>query len=148
MNFFLPIQSNKRQNGWTDRAHILCGTSHDLREGLRMLKITKMCPKVFLDFFVKFWKNVRKNIIKSANFFFLLILLRRCSQIESQLTIGREDGYLILMSRRAETIKADSACISFRTCSSCSAVMISSPLSWTISQSSQRPIWPIKHPGG
>jgi len=26
--------SNKRQNGWTDRAQIFCGTSRDPREGL------------------------------------------------------------------------------------------------------------------
>ena len=31
--------SNKRQNGWSDLAQILCGTSHDPREGLRMIKI-------------------------------------------------------------------------------------------------------------
>ena len=30
--------SNKRQNGWTDRAQIFCGTSRDHREGLRMIK--------------------------------------------------------------------------------------------------------------
>ena len=31
--------SNKRQDGWTDQAHIFCGTSHDPREGLWMIKI-------------------------------------------------------------------------------------------------------------
>ena len=35
--------SNKRQNGWTDRAQIFCGTSRDPREGLWMIKILKIC---------------------------------------------------------------------------------------------------------
>ena len=35
--------SNKRQNGWTDRAQIFCGTSRKPREGLWMIKILKIC---------------------------------------------------------------------------------------------------------
>ena len=35
--------SNKRQNGWTDRAQILFGTSRDPREGLWMIKISNIC---------------------------------------------------------------------------------------------------------
>ena len=35
--------SNKRQNGWTDRAQIFCGTSRDPREGLWMIKISYIC---------------------------------------------------------------------------------------------------------
>ena len=35
--------SNKLQNGWTDRAQIFCGTSHDHREGLWMIKISNIC---------------------------------------------------------------------------------------------------------
>ena len=35
--------SNKRQNGWTDRAQIFCGTSKDPREGLWMIKISNIC---------------------------------------------------------------------------------------------------------
>ena len=42
-----PFVSNKRQNGGTDRAKILCGTSHDPREGLWMLEITKFVHKSF-----------------------------------------------------------------------------------------------------
>ena len=34
---------NKRQNGWTDQAQILCRTSRDHREGLWMIKILKIC---------------------------------------------------------------------------------------------------------
>ena len=37
------LVSNKRQNGWTDRAQISCGTSKDPREGLRMIKISNIC---------------------------------------------------------------------------------------------------------
>jgi len=35
--------SDKRQNGWTDRAKIFCGTSRDPREGLWMIKISNIC---------------------------------------------------------------------------------------------------------
>ena len=40
--FVCMVVSNKRQNGWTDQAWILCGTSHDPREGLLMRKISKI----------------------------------------------------------------------------------------------------------
>ena len=33
--------SNKRQNGWTNLAQIICVTSHDPREGLRMIECLK-----------------------------------------------------------------------------------------------------------
>ena len=35
--------SNKRQNGWTDRAQNFCGTSWSPREGLWMIKISNIC---------------------------------------------------------------------------------------------------------
>ena len=35
--------SNKRQNSWTDRAQIFCGTSRDSREGLWIIKISNIC---------------------------------------------------------------------------------------------------------
>ena len=55
--------SNKRQNGWTDRAQIFCWTSRDHREGLWMIKNLKKCVlKVF-----NFVKNL--NSWKSAIFF-------------------------------------------------------------------------------
>ena len=34
MYFACLFVSDKRENGWTDRAQILCGTSHDPRKGL------------------------------------------------------------------------------------------------------------------
>ena len=36
-----PFVSNKRQNGSTDRAQTLSGTSHDPREGLKNIKIER-----------------------------------------------------------------------------------------------------------
>ena len=41
----LPVDlvSNKRQNGWTDRAQIFCGTARDSREGLWIIKISNIC---------------------------------------------------------------------------------------------------------
>ena len=41
--FVCLFVSNKRQNGWTDRAQIFCGTSRDHREGLWMIKISNTC---------------------------------------------------------------------------------------------------------
>ena len=39
--FVCLFLSNKRQKGWTDQAHIFCGTPRDHREGLWMIKIKK-----------------------------------------------------------------------------------------------------------
>ena len=41
--FVCLFVSNKRQNGWTDRAQIFCGTSRDSREGLWIIKISYIC---------------------------------------------------------------------------------------------------------
>ena len=62
----LSVCINKRQNGWTDWAQILCGTSYDPREGLWILEITK-CVSTSLCF-CSILKNAWKNIMKSANF--------------------------------------------------------------------------------
>ena len=35
--------SNKRQNGWIDRAQFFCGTSRDPREGLWRIEFSKIC---------------------------------------------------------------------------------------------------------
>ena len=55
---FFVVVSNKRQNGWTDRAQILCGTSHDHREGLWMIKISKICLQQN-SIFIRFWKSTK-----------------------------------------------------------------------------------------
>ena len=49
-----PFVTTKRQNGQTDLAQFSCGTSHEPREGLCMLKIT-LKPKIL---------NTAKNFIK------------------------------------------------------------------------------------
>jgi len=69
--------SNKRQNGWTDRAQILCGTSRGPRASLRMIKISKFCvQKFFIS--VKFWKCAKKYYeIRKLIFFYWT--KRRCS---------------------------------------------------------------------
>ena len=41
--FVCLFLSNKRQNGWTDRAQIFCGISLDPREGLWMINLSKIC---------------------------------------------------------------------------------------------------------
>ena len=41
--------SNKRLNGWTNRAQILYGTSRDPREGLLTRKISKICLPTKFD---------------------------------------------------------------------------------------------------
>ena len=41
--FVCLFVSNKRQNGWTDRAQIFCGTSREPREGLWIIKISNIC---------------------------------------------------------------------------------------------------------
>ena len=62
--FVCLFVSNKRQNGWTDRAHFFCGTSRDPREGwsnfqkfasikILFLKILKI-HKIFFVFVLQF----------------------------------------------------------------------------------------------
>ena len=68
----LSVCIQKRQKGWTNRAPILCWTSHDPRADLRMLKITKICVQKIL-IFINF-ENVRKNILKDCKFFVVIVL--------------------------------------------------------------------------
>jgi len=51
--------SNKRQNGWTDWAQILCGTSRDPRKGLLMIRQNYIFIKVWKS--TNFW-NPRKEL--------------------------------------------------------------------------------------
>ena len=72
---------NKRQNGWTDRAQICCGTSRDPREGLWMIKILNICLHQN-SIFIKFLKILKIHEIflwKSANYFCFVL---RCTQRE------------------------------------------------------------------
>ena len=69
--FVCLFVSNKRQNGWTDRAQIFCGTSCDPREGLWMIKFSKIClhqNSIFENF-----ENLRIFFWKSAKFFVFII---------------------------------------------------------------------------
>ena len=43
INLACLFVSNKRQNGWTDRAQFFCRTSRDPREGLWKIKISNIC---------------------------------------------------------------------------------------------------------
>ena len=61
--------SKKRQNGWTDRAQIFCGTSRDLRDHREgkfqiFVSIKIRSPLNFLNF-----ENPRNFLWKSANYF-------------------------------------------------------------------------------
>ena len=73
--------SNKRQNGWTDRAQIFCGASIDHREGLWMIKISNICLHQ-TSIVIKFLKILKTREIflwKSANCFCFVL---RCTQRE------------------------------------------------------------------
>ena len=71
--------SNKRQNGWTDRAQIFCRTSRDHREGLWIIRISKIClhKNSILMNFLKFPKKI---LLNPRTFLLLLLFTRRkCS---------------------------------------------------------------------
>ena len=59
--------SNKRQNGWTDRAQIFYGTSRDHRESLYMITNFKKCVSKVFNFVKK------SKFLKIRKFFFLKI---------------------------------------------------------------------------
>ncbi len=65
--FVCLFVSNKRQNGWTDRAQIFCGTSRDHREGLWMIKISNICLHQN-SIFIKFLKILKTLGEKDSNF--------------------------------------------------------------------------------
>ena len=71
--------SNKRQNGWTDRAQIFCGTSRDPRGGLWMIKFSKIClhqNSIFENF-----ENPRNFFLKIREIFCFYYLLTRRSPV-------------------------------------------------------------------
>ena len=85
--FVCPCVSNKRQNGWTDRAQILCGSSRDPMEGLWVIKILKLCfhQNSILIKFLKilkvheiFWENPQTFCL----FCFTMYIKRTCSQLK------------------------------------------------------------------
>ena len=57
--------TNKHQNGWTNRAQILCGTSYNPKKGLCLLRIQKVVSK--------FWKFTKK--CKSAKILLVITII-------------------------------------------------------------------------
>ena len=82
--------SNKRQNGWTDRAQIFCGTSRDPREGLWMIEILNICLNQN-SIVIKFLKILKIHEIflwKSANYFYFVYDVHK----ENMFTINLEEA--------------------------------------------------------
>ena len=65
--------SNKRQNGWTDRTQIFCGTSRDSREGLWIIKISNLCLHQN-SIVIKFFKilKIREIFCENPRIIFIL----------------------------------------------------------------------------
>ena len=79
--------SNKRQNGWTDRAQIFCVTSRDPREGLWMIKISNICLHQN-SIFIKFLK-IQEFFCENPRIIFVLFY---DVHKENMFTINLEDG--------------------------------------------------------
>ena len=82
--------SNKRQNGWTDRAQIFCGKSRDPREGLSMIKILNICLHQN-SIFIKFLKILKIHEIFCENLRIIFVLFYDVHK-ENMFTINLEDG--------------------------------------------------------
>ena len=82
--------SNKRQNGWTDRAQIFYGTSRDHREGLWMFKISNICLHQN-SIFIKFSKILKIHEIVCENPRIIFVLFYDVHK-ENMFTIILEDG--------------------------------------------------------
>ena len=67
--------SNKRQNGWTDRAQIFGVTSQDPREGLWMIKFSKIC--LYQNSIFENFENPRNFFSKIREIFCFCYLLTR-----------------------------------------------------------------------
>jgi len=82
--------SNKRQNGWTDRAQIFCGTSRDPREGLWMIENLNICLHQN-SIFIKFFKILKIHEIFCENPRIIFVLFYNVHK-EKMFTINLEDG--------------------------------------------------------
>ena len=89
MSVFLFV-SNKRQNGWTDQTQILFGTSRDPRDGLCIIKTSKICVSTLYIFckILKMSMKMSKNIMKPKTF--LHCTQRIYSHIKPQLKVEIE----------------------------------------------------------
>jgi len=88
--FVCLFVSNKRQNGWTDRAQILCGTSRDQGEGLWRIKISNICLHQN-SIVIKFLKILKIREIFCENPRIIFVLFYDV-QKENMFTINLEDG--------------------------------------------------------
>ena len=82
--------STKRQNGWTDRAQIFCGTSCDQREGLLMIKISNICLHQN-SIFINVLKILKIHEIFCENPRIIFVLFYDVHN-ENMFTINLEDG--------------------------------------------------------
>ena len=82
--------SNKRQNGWTDRAQIFFGTSRDHREGLWMIKILNICLHQN-SIVIKFLKILKIREIFCENPRIIFVLFYDVHK-ENMFTLNLEDG--------------------------------------------------------
>ena len=84
--------SNKRQNGWTDRAQIFFLTSRDHRGGLWMIKISNICLHQN-SIVIKFFKILKIREIFCENPLIIFILfydVHRENMFRTNLEDGRE----------------------------------------------------------
>ena len=82
--------SNKRQNGWTDRAQIFCGTSRDPMEGLWMIEILNICLH-HNSIFIKFLEILNIHEIFCENPRIIFVLFYDVHK-ENMFTVNLEDG--------------------------------------------------------
>ena len=90
--FVCLFVSNKRQNGWTDRAQIFCGTSRDPREGLWKIKISNICLHQN-SIVIKFLKilKIREICCKNPRIIFVLFYdVHKKNMFTTNLEDGRE----------------------------------------------------------
>ena len=90
INLACLFVSNKRQNGWTDRAQIFCGTSRDSREGLWMIKISNIRLHQN-SIVIKFLKILKIRDIFCENPRIIFVLFYDVHK-ENMFTINLEDG--------------------------------------------------------
>ena len=88
--FVCLFVSNKRQNGWTDRAQILCGTFWDPREGLWIIKISNICLHQN-SIVIKFLKILKIGEIFCENSRIIFVLFYDVHK-ENMFTTNLEDG--------------------------------------------------------
>ena len=90
--FVCLFVSNIRQNGWTDRAQIFCGTSRDHKEGLWMIKISNICLHQN-SIFIKFLKILKSHEIFCENPRIIFVLFHDVHK-ENMFTINLKDKSL------------------------------------------------------